>query len=409
MTVDDRRSEIIDLLREIIRIRSVNPRLEPSAAGESGLVRRLIREAKGLGFEDVATFAKTKSRPNLLARLWRSKREPVLALIGHTDTKPVGADEKWRTDPFAGNIIAGRIYGRGAADMKAGLVSMLMAGAVLKETGAELRGNLLVAMTADEEFDSSYGVSWLLQRRLLKANAGIVCEPSGIHRPFDQLNLAVRGSVHFEIMTRGTQVHSSLSDTPGVVNPSMKLASLLVDMSKGLRLHCKKHPLYPQGPTVSLGTILKGGVAMAVIPGQASATCDIRLPPGMNPSQAKKDLNAFLRRMRSRDSELRVHALYLSEARGAEISYSEQIVKSVLTASRQILGTTPKLGGFPATDDALLILKHRDRSLRFPVIPAFGPGMLSSAHQPNESVAEDDVIKATKIYALAALDYLGRK
>ena len=404
--VDHRRREIVDLVREIVRIRSVNPSLEPGAAGEADVVRRLSRKAEEIGFSDVAVVGKTEARPNLLARLWASKRRPVLMMIGHTDTKPVGADEKWKVQPFSGEIVAGRIYGRGAADMKAGLVSMLMAGGILKEAGVQTRGDFAVAMTADEEFDSTHGVVWLQKKRILKADAGIIGEPSGIKKPFDQVHLAVRGSVHFELVTYGTQMHSALSDVGGAVNASVKLASVLTNMEQGLRLHFKRHPLYPQGPTVSLGTVLKGGVAIAIIPGQASATCDIRLPPGLRPSQVKRDINAFLDSLRRKDPELHVEVRYFSEDEGAQISPSEPIVQSVLGACKQVLGSTPRLGGFPACDDAIFILKHHDPSLRFPVIPAFGPGMLSAAHQPNENIRVEDVIKATKIYSLAALRYL---
>jgi len=405
-SIDDRRSEIIELVRETVRIQSVNPMLEPGAAGEAELVKRLAIRAKQFGFSDVAMLGKSETRPNLVARLWGSRKRPVLMLIGHTDTKPVGADENWKVDPFSGDVIAGKIYGRGAADMKAGLVSMLMAGAVLKETGFQPRGDFAVAMTADEEFDSALGVSWLQEQRLLKADAGIVAEPSGIKKSFDHIHLAVRGSVHFEIVTYGTQMHSSLSDVPSAVNPSVKLALVLANMTKNLKLHHKRHPLYPQGPTVSLGTILKGGSAIAVIPGQASATCDIRLPPGLKPTQVKSDIKAFIDLMKSKDPKLTVRVSYFGEGEGAQISSSEPIVQALLAGSREVLGFAPPFGGYPACTDASLILKHRDRTLRFPVVPAFGPGILSVAHQPNERIAVEDVITATKIYALAAIHYL---
>jgi len=261
-------------------------------------------------------------------------------------------------------------------------------------------------MTADEEFDSTHGVKWLQKKRILKADAGIIGEPSGIKNSFDQVHLAVRGSVHFELITYGTQMHSALSDIGGAVNASVKLASVLTSMAKDLRLHFKGHPLYPQGPTVNLATVLRGGVASAIIPGQASATCDIRLPPGLRPSQVRRDINAFLDRLRRNDPELRVEARYFGQNEGAQISHTEPIVQSVITACEQVLGSTPRVGGFPACDDAIFILKQRDPSLRFPVIPAFGPGMLSAAHQPNENIRIEDVIKATKIYSLAALYYL---
>src|SRR5215207_1913338 len=123
LTADEER-EAVELTRELLRIRSVNP---PGA--EAAVVDLLARRAADWGLEPVLERV-VEGRPNLIVRLPGSGERPALLLSGHTDTVPPG-EAPWDHDPFSGDLVDGAIWGRGAVDMKAGLAAMLVAVAAL--------------------------------------------------------------------------------------------------------------------------------------------------------------------------------------------------------------------------------------------------------------------------------------
>jgi len=396
-TIDEWREDIIRFTQELVRTPSENP-----PGDESKVAELCIKKLNELGIDEIEIIAKEEHRPNVLAYLTGSAKKPTLMLSGHLDTKPVGLRDEWITDPLGAEIINGEMYGRGTADMKGAVASMIMAAGALKEVGAELNGRLMLALTADEEAGTHYGADWLVKEKGLRADAGIVTEPSGIDECWDYLTVVVRGGVYFDIIVEGTQMHSSLTDLKGGINACMKLSEVLSRMKSELKLTYKPHPYCPQGPTMNGAVFLKGGIYYGVCPGEAIAGCDIRIIPGMSPESVMADVERFLDKLRREDPKLKVRAEYRFGSIAAEISPDEPIVQVTLKATEEVLGRKPKLGCFPGGTDAL----HMINVGKFPVIPAFGPGLLYFCHGPNERIPVEDLIRATKIYALTTLYYL---
>jgi len=397
---DSRRDEIIDFTKELIRTPSENP-----GGNEAEVGKIVVEKLKELGIADIQVLEKNPGRPNILAKLHGFKKEPVLMLNAHIDTKPVGERDPWSVDPFSGTIRNGEMYGRGAADMKAAAAAMIVAASVIKESGLLQKGTVLLAMAADEEAGSSLGVRWLIEEKGIKADAAIVGEPSGINESFDYLDIATRGVYCFDLTVKGTQMHSSLSDIKRGVNASVKLAKILSRMPAELKLTYEPNPFCPQGVTINPGVFIRGGVWYGVLPGLCTAGTDIRTLPTMSKEKVSEDIDRWLDRLRTEDPELDVSAESKLWVEGAEIRQEEPIVMSCAKAYREIFGYEPKIGVFPGGVDARFMINQG----RFPAVSAFGPGLLQLAHGPDERVPVEDIIKATKIYAIAALDYLGIK
>jgi acetylornithine deacetylase len=206
-------------------------------------------------------------------------------------------------------------------------------------------------------------------------------------------------------------MHSSVSDILPSVNASAKMAYVLWRMARDLRsrIHFPPHPFVPQGPTINVGVMLKGGIFFGVYPGYAEFACDFRTLPGMTQDGVRHDIEAFLDELRREDPELKVvlefEPLPLGWIPPSEIPADHPLVVALQTAAQQVFGSSPPLGAIPGTTDSCKF----QYGLGIPTVPAFGPGWLPLAHGPNERVAVESVWQAAEVYALCALYYLGVK
>ena len=401
--VDARRDALIGFTRELVACPSENP-----PGDERPVVAMITEKMAEWGLPRPEVWATDPTRPNLMCTCTGSGEGRSLIYNAHTDTKPIGKGA-WTHDPHRPEIVDGRLYGRGSTDMKGSLAAMMAGIWALRACGIALKGDLTLALTADEEAGSAYGAA-LLAERGIRADAALIGEPSGVTRPFDSLCLASRGACCAKITVYGTQMHSSLSDQGGCVNASVKLAKVLDRMAETLkgRLTYTPHRLYPQGPTVNPGVLLSGGVFYGVVPGEAWFGSDIRVLPGMTFEGVKADLEAFLRDLEAEDPELRTGLDFedppLRWTSAVEIAEDHPLVDACMAAEEAVLGVRPDLIGFAATTDARFF--HHD--LGIPTISAFGPGMISLAHAPDEYVEVEDLIHAAKIFALAVVGYVNQ-
>lgn len=401
--VDDRRQELIEFAQQLLTIKSENPPGEEKDVAEA--IRGVI-ERYSLG--EIEVVGRTPSRPNVVTTMKGNQGGKRLLYTGHTDVVPVGEDERseWRADPYAAEILDGELYGRGATDMKGPITSMLYGAIAMKEAGAPFKGELVLAFTSAEETGGYYGAQYVSEQGLVTADAGVIGEPSGMEYGFDFLATASRGATCFKLVVRGTQMHSSQSDIRNAVNAGIKLSKVIHRMSEELVIHHEPHPLYPQGPTINLGTTLAGGVDYCIIPGYAEARNDIRVLPGMTREQVMNDLNDCLDRIRKDDPQLDVELVpepdVLGWSEAVEVSPNHPLVGTLGDATERVVGFKPKIGGFTGGTDA----KYFISTAKTPTISAFGPGLLNLAHGPNERVPVDDLVNGAKIYALAALSYL---
>lgn len=399
--LDQHRDDLLRFTADLVRTPSPN-----LPGDERAVVAVILAEMQRLKLHGAEIAAKESHRPNILFRLTGGKPGPTLMLCGHSDTKPVGDDSNWRTDPLEPVFENGKLYGLGSTDMKGAVAAMIYATAALQQCQNELAGDLLLVVNADEERSMKFGSQYLSTEYGLKADVALLGEPSGIAGPeFEYLHLLSRGIACFKIRVHGTQMHSSLTDRLPAVNANIKLAEIITRMQRDLQLTFQPHPLCDK-PTINLAVKVEGGVGYGTCPGVAEFESDIRTLPGMTREQIEFDLERCLDGIR-RDHpalliELKFEDLPLGWIPATEVPADHPLVGALLSAAENVLGWRPKLSAFPGGTDAAQFQVVAG----IPTIPSFGPGWLNLAHGPNECVGVDAIVQAAKIYALAAQKFL---
>jgi acetylornithine deacetylase len=393
--IDGRRGDLLELVRELVATPS------PCVPGDERAVADvLVARLRELGLEDVDVAGPLPERPNVLVRIGGGPG-PALVLNGHTDTKPPGDLGAWRTPPYAASVHDGVLTGLGAADMKGAVAAIVYAGLAVAEAGT--RGTLILCLSADEELGGEHGARWLAEQGRIQADACVIGEPCGIRRDWEAIRLVSRGSAIFRVRVRGTQMHSSLSEELHGVNASVTMARLMARMHE--RRHAlarfEPHPLVER-PTVNVGLTVSGGLGYGILPGDGDFLTDVRALPGMTREGIEADVRAFLEQARADDPELDAELEWEHWTPPSEIAADHPIVDALAAAAEEVLGERPPLSYFPGGTDA----PHFQQLGGIPTVPSFGPGLLTAAHAPNESIAVESIVQAAKIYARAARRFL---
>jgi acetylornithine deacetylase/succinyl-diaminopimelate desuccinylase family protein len=394
-----RRTELIELVHDLVAIDSQIPPYADERAIVAFLQDRLGSESLGQS----TVISLDPDRPNLITRVAGSGGGPSLLLSGHVDTKPVGdARQLWASEPLVPTVRDGKIYGLGTSDMKAAVAAMVYATKALKNAGIKLRGDLVLAFTADEEAGSNFGAKFAAGHPECRADACLIGEPSGWQDDWQGMHLASRGLCCFRVRVHGTQMHSSLADRVPSKNASTQMAKLLLRVADELPLEYEPHP-FGAVPAVNAGVIVSGGVTFGVYPGLAEFACDIRTLPGMTESAVKQAVRTWGQRLREEDPTLQIDIEFepgLEWIPGTEIAADHALVLALGAASKRVLGECPPLSVFPGATDSPWF-----ESAGIPTVPSFGPGILTYCHGPNEFVSIRSVEQAARIYAQTALGF----
>lgn len=330
----------IALAAELIAIDSVNPDLAPGGAGEATIAAWCAQWLRGRGFAVEIVGA---DRPSVIARGGRSCGGRVLLLNGHLETVAVAATTDPRSadlDPFVAN---GRLYGRGAYDMKGGLAAMMVAAVRAVEAGID--GEVVLALVADEEF-GSLGTERTLAR--LSADGAVIAEPTG-----GEVVLAHRGFAWFEIELRGVAAHGSMPEqgVDAIAHAGLVLRTL-DELAVRLRER-GRHSLLAPG-TVRVATIA-GGSDAATVADRCVLTVERRFLPGESPGAVEAELRAVLVELRAREPQLAA-SLRRLVARGAfEADPDAAVSRSVLAAVQRTDGAPVVVRGEPFWTDAGLV------------------------------------------------------
>jgi succinyl-diaminopimelate desuccinylase len=391
-------AELVALTRELVRIPSVVHPGDPAAteATVAAHVERWFRK-EGLPVEvqDVAP-----GRPNVLAWVGARGRGRTLLLEGHTDVVTEGNPAEWRFPPFSGEVAEGRIWGRGAADMKGGLAAAMLALAALRRSGVRLGGCLVVAALVDEEGDM-IGAKHLVTTPIgREIDAAIVCEPEQ-----NELCLEQRGVVWARVTLRGRMAHGAMPEAG--VNPIAGVGALLTEiprLEQRLRRLCRPSR-YLRPPTVTPTVVrapLQGLAQSNVIPAVAEATLDIRLTPGPSERTVAAEIERACRAAARRVRGLAVEWQPVNGFRLAtRVDRREALVQAMVTGVRQATGRRPIFGGVPGSTDGTILRTERG----IPIVTC-GPGEREIPHQVNENVKIDELVDAARIYIASALNYL---
>jgi succinyl-diaminopimelate desuccinylase len=390
--------ELIALTRDLVRIPSVVRPGDPTAT-EAEVAAHVERWLSTEGFE-VEVHEVAPGRPNVLASIGASSAGPTLLLEGHTDVVTEGNPREWSHPPFGGDLVDGRIYGRGSADMKSGLAAAMIAAAAIKRSGARLGGRLVVGALVDEEGDM-LGARHLCTTALgRELSAAIICEPEQ-----NELCLEQRGVVWARVTVRGRMAHGAMPEAG--INPITALGALLREapaLERRLRRLCRRSPhLRPPSVTPTMVQAPVQGVPQSnVIPSTAQVTLDIRLTPGPDADAVAKEIDVACQRAMEACPGATVEWQPVNGYRMAtRVERSEPLVRAMGRGVRQATGKPPRFGGVPGSTDGTILRM----TLGIPIVTC-GPGHRLIPHQVDEHVEVAELVDAARIYVASALNFL---
>jgi succinyl-diaminopimelate desuccinylase len=367
----------LTLAQDLIRCPSVTP-------VDGGALDHLQSVLEGLGFTcHRLTFSdqNTPDVDNLYARIGSTGRHFCFA--GHSDVVPVGDTDGWRTEPFAGIISEGRLYGRGAVDMKSAIAAFTAAaGHYLAAQDTPLNGSISLLITGDEEGPAINGtvkvLDWLAQRGEV-IDACIVGEPTNPSELGDMIKIGRRGSLTGRLTVNGTQGHSAYPHLAD--NPLSRMLQMLAPLATETLDTGSAH--FP-ATTVAVTSIDTGNEATNVIPAKAHAVFNIRF----NDLHSAASLEADLRR--GFDAVGGDYDLQVSCSGESFLTEPGSLSQLVSEAVSKVTGKQPELSTTGGTSDARFIQKYCQ-------VVEFGL-VGQTMHKVNEHVAVADITALTEIY-----------
>jgi acetylornithine deacetylase/succinyl-diaminopimelate desuccinylase family protein len=376
---------------------------------------------RDLGAE-VDLFGLEPGRENAVGLIRGSGGGRSLIYNGHVDVVPPGRKENWRHDPFSGLIDGERIWGRGSTDMKAGVLAQAFAAKALRRSDVQLRGDLILeAVVGEECMNNDIGVSATVERGY-RGDAAVVAEPTTGKNPLAVMptspgqlwfTLTVQGKVT-HAANRGQTLHPSGAGAPPGVSAIDKGLVIL----EGLRrleqqwAFSKRHPLYRPGQFTIMPGILEAGTSGVqfplFVPERMRTEYLVWYPPDDDPDEVKAQIEAHVRQIGATDDWLSEHLPRIDWRLHwpANSPPADEITAAAMTAHERAaegtrFGGAAEVAGFPAVDDASW--------LTLAGIPAisYGPGDLAVAHADDEFVRIDEVLCATRAFALLAMEWCG--
>ncbi len=374
---------VLELARALVATPSVNPALDEGGQGEAGAAELVAGWLSGWGFE-VERHEFARGRTSLVARVSRGAGRSLL-LSGHLDTVGV---QGMTIDPFAATVRDGRLWGRGAADMKGGLAAALAAARDLAAT--DFSGTLLLALTADEE-EAGRGCRQLVDAGL-RADGAIVCEPTSL-----AIMPAHKGFAWVRIEFRGQAAHGSRPErgVDAILHAGQFLARL--DEIETRLTQRKRHPLLGFG-SIHAGTIT-GGTSPSVYPSRCSLVLERRTLPGESAAAIRSETEFVLAQLRSEVPSLDAGLEILLHRNGSEVAVDHEMV-TLLERALEEVGEEPAVRGMSAWVEASI---YNDAGI--PTV-CFGPGSIEDAHTADESAPVAEIETAQRALVAAGRSFL---
>jgi succinyl-diaminopimelate desuccinylase len=409
-----RRDELKELARALIAFPTVNPPGEAYRPCAEFIGERM--RARGFSVDYVRGLGtpgddERYPRVNVIARRAGAAPGPCVHFNSHIDVVRSGGG--WTVDPFAAVTRDGKLFGRGASDMKGGLAASIIAVETLIDCCTGLPGTLEISGTVDEESGGYGGVHYLAQRGWFsppRVDHVIIPEPLNV----DRVCIGHRGVWWAEIETLGRMAHGSM---PFLGDCAVRHMHAVIerferDLYPRLAARRTDMPVVPSGArhsTLNLNSI-HGGLAQSagypapLVPDSCRMVIDRRLLIEEDIDAVKQEVRDLLDGLAAQRPGFRYSLRDIFEVRPTMADRHGPVASSTAQAIRRVLGCEPEFVCSPGTYDQ----KHIDRVAGLRDCIAYGPGMLDLAHQPDEYVLIDDMVNSAKVMALAARSLLLR-
>lgn len=377
---------MVELTRQLIAIPTENPPGNCYAQAAELIVQQL----KHLGFPEIR-----REGDCIFAFIGQGER--TLYFSGHYDVVPAQARSQF--DP---QIKGDNLFGRGSSDMKSGLAAMIYAARALEQSGIELKGRLGLVFVPDEEIAGPLGSHHLVQRGLLGQNAiGMLTpEPTG-----GVIWNANRGAITLRVMVKGKPAHVGRQhEGINAFERMLQVVGEVQALKKDVEMRVTAWHLSPEAARHSIlliGGRSESGTNFNVVPDSAWFTIDRRINPEEKLAEEKQRLLALLDAVRANGIDLEVEVLQEGESSGTPPgSPLEQVLTHHI---EEITGHTPQIEMCPG------LLEIRFYAAKGIPAFAYGPGLLTVSHGPNEFVPIDRIVQCAQIYALTAAEILSAR
>ncbi len=422
--IDDRADEIVRFASELIQQPSVNPDLEPNPDAERPAQTWLRDQLQRSGaFSRVDLWEVAERRPNVVAVRDGAGGGRSLTWSAHTDVVPVTPEqaEQWSgAGPFSGEVRDGKLWGRGASDMKGAIAAYVMAARIIHDAGIRLQGDLLLAQACGEESGRrDIGCNTILDRGY-RSDLAIFPEPSNF-----AIYPTIKGELYFRLTVPGKSTHicnrhlvaQALPhgvERPGVsaIDNMLKYQLAILELERQWLLW-RTNPNVPSGGMFINVNTIEGGTSLSSIPDSCEVTGSLLFYPDLTAAEVMAEIRATIDRVTEGDAWLRQHPpvldLPLDAASAApwvkepvNMPFDHPAVLTIMEAAEAVTGETPIRETSPFVCDANFWFPLGQPSLVYGVgDPSWG------IHGTDEFLPVADLIKATKVFAAVTMTWCG--
>lgn len=394
--VENKRQDYIKFFQGLLQI--------PSFTGqEKEVADALVEGMKARGFKDIEIVEHSPGRPNVLAYINSNEEGPTYTFNGHLDVLPPQKNESWPHPPFSGHIEDGKIYGRGAVDMKAGTFSSFFSGLVINDLNIPLKGNVLFTGVCDELICGDKGILHLIKEGHVKKkhrdDFGLNCEPTDL----EEINIATKGVLRVDMKVQGKGAFGARPYLGiNAINKVSKLIDEIIKLDERINKdESLRHSLL--APPNVLVALIKGGEASNLVPDSCTITVTRRMLPCENMEDCLNDYTEIIKKLQFEDPEFKAEVHPWKNFRPpVELPLESPLIDAIRKAQMLVTGKELLLTGSEGGTDASLIVYHTGIPM-----PVYGPGDYKLLGTVNEHVTLDDFINAIKIYALSIYYTLG--
>lgn len=364
--------ELVRFIQKLIQTPSQN-QIDP----EKNVAQVIVKKLKEFGFNP--QLVDNKNRPSVLCFVNKASGKKLL-LDAPLDTVSTGDLKKWKYPPFSARIVNGKLYGRGAADCKAGIgIFCFVAAAIAQE---KIDGQLILAFDSDEQSGNFSGIKEVLKR--IKPDAAIIGYPD------PEIAIGARGWLRLKITTLGKPAHTGARYKKGF-NAITKMVKV-INALESLKMDFKKNKFFPFGPKLTISQI-QGGRAINIVPDECVIHVDIRLVPNQAKEKVLREIKRAIKESEIKIKPYQYAPAFLTTPEEKSVKILHKNAEEVL--KRPIPLITHGGGGIGN------ILAQKG----IPVIGGFGVEA-NNIHGYNEYIEVDSILPVTKIYTKTLLEFL---
>ena len=371
--------DLIEFTQNLVRIKSLSGQ-------EEQVIRFIEQKMLALGFDEV----RIDSMGNLLGRIGQCEKS--ILFDSHVDTVEVKDADQWDVPPFSGDIIDGRLHGRGSVDMKSGAAASIFAAALTARSGMAAGKTIYVSCTVYEEDCDGENLKHMFKELNLKPDYVVICEPSG-----NIISLGHKGKAQISIQTHGISAHGSAPEKG--LNAIYEMAEIIQRVEKTNLELMQREGLKA---TLVMSRISSVAVSLNAVPSECEVYLDRRMVPGESRAAIEAEIEALIS---GKKAAWQVGTLQRKSWTGMDIHYEpfhlawkidieHELTKACTAAYQAVFGSAPtKYDFWDFSTNAVTPV-----SLGIPTI-GFGPGEYKLAHMRNESCTIQQILDAFAFYA----------